>query len=116
MQYYSKGDTGCRVKKCRQAKGWTLNQLSEKMGFASVRQLQRIERGENSISIDRLVELAQILGVSTDYLLIGATEKADEVLLSALNEMQEAEVGFLIQLIGVIREYSICQKCHGMTD
>ena len=33
--------------------------------------LQRIESGETFCSVDKLMELAQILGVSTDYLLFG---------------------------------------------
>jgi len=49
----------------------TQSRLAEKMDYTSERQLQRIESGETSCSVDKLMELAQILGVSTDYLLFG---------------------------------------------
>ncbi len=45
--------------------------LAEELDYTSERQLQRIESGETSCSVDKLMELAQILGVSTDYLLFG---------------------------------------------
>ena len=45
--------------------------LAEELDYTSERQLQRIESGETSCSVDKLMELAQILGVSTDFLLFG---------------------------------------------
>lgn len=49
----------------------TQSRLAEKLDYTSERQLQRIESGETSCSVDKLMELAQILGVSTEYLLFG---------------------------------------------
>lgn len=49
----------------------TQSRFAEKLDYTSERQLQRSESGETSCSVDKLMELAQILGVSTDYLLFG---------------------------------------------
>lgn len=49
----------------------TQSRLAEKLDYTSESQLQRSESGETACSVDKLMELAQILGVSTDYLLFG---------------------------------------------
>ena len=85
MQYYDKKAVGERIKAIRLRNGMTQSRLAEKLDYTSERQLQRIESGETSCSVDKLMELAQeslagriailelaqILGVSTDYLLFG---------------------------------------------
>lgn len=49
----------------------TQSSLAEKLDYTTERQLQRIENGETSCSVDKLMEIAQILEVSTDYILFG---------------------------------------------
>lgn len=71
MQYYDKKAVGERIKKIRLHTGMTQCKLAEKLDYTSERQLQRIESGETSCSVDKLMELAQILNVSTDYILFG---------------------------------------------
>ena len=71
MQYYDKKAVGERIKAIRLRNGMTQSRLAEELDYTSERQLQRIESGETSCSVDKLMELAQILGVSTDYLLFG---------------------------------------------
>lgn len=67
MQYYDKKAVGERIKAIRLRNGMTQSRLAEKLDYTSERQLQRIESGETSCSVDKLMELAQILEVSTDY-------------------------------------------------
>lgn len=71
MQYYDKKAAGKRIKEIRLRAGMTQCRLAEKLDYASERQLQRIESGETSCSVDKLMEIAQILEVSTDYILFG---------------------------------------------
>lgn len=71
MQYYDKKAVGERIRSCRKNKKLTQCALAEKLDYASERQLQRIESGEISCSVDKLMEIAQVLEVSTDYLLLG---------------------------------------------
>lgn len=56
MHYYKKEEIGKRIRECRKARGWTQNQLAEAIEFTGEPHIQRIERGENSISIDKLLE------------------------------------------------------------
>ena len=71
MQYLSKKEVGNRIKKLRVDNNLTQAQLAEKLYYVTERQLQRIENGETLCSTDKLVEVAQILGTTTDYLLFG---------------------------------------------
>lgn len=71
MQYYDRKAVGERIKKIRLHTGMTQCRLAEKLDYTSERQLQRIESGETSCSVDKLMELAQILNVSADYILFG---------------------------------------------
>ncbi len=55
-------DLGQRIRKERQAKGWSLKKLSGLIGV-SIMTLQRIETGKVSPSVDLLVEIAYQLGL-----------------------------------------------------
>ena len=71
MQYYDKKDVGERIKVLRKRKHLTQSELSECLDYTNERQLQRIESGETACSIDKLMEVAQVLETSTDFLLFG---------------------------------------------
>lgn len=86
MQYYDKKAVGKRIKKIRLRTGMTQCRLAEELDYTSERQLQRIESGETSCFVDKLMELAQILGVSTDYLLFGVAH-------SNMHQLDEVFVG-----------------------
>lgn len=70
MQYCGK-EVGLRIKKLRKRRNMTQTQLAERLCYATERQLQRIENGEAVCPVDRMVELAEILDTTTDYLLRG---------------------------------------------
>lgn len=70
MQYCSK-EVGTRIKMLRRQRNMTQSQLAEKLCYATERQLQRIENGEAIYPVDRVIELAEILNTTTDYLLCG---------------------------------------------
>ena len=74
MLYYDKNVVGTRIKDARRRRGMTQGSLAECLDYATERQLQRIENGETSCSVDKLMEIAQILEVSTDYILFGLSE------------------------------------------
>lgn len=61
----------------RKKRNMTQLQLAEYLNYTTERQLQRIERGETGCSIDKLMEIAQILETSTDYLLFGREQRTD---------------------------------------
>lgn len=71
MEYFDKKAVGFRIKQLRRKESMTQQQLAERLCYATERQVQRIENGEISCPVDRLMEIAQIFNISTDYLLFG---------------------------------------------
>lgn len=61
-------DFGRFLRSARNAKGFTQQQMADKLGV-SLRLYQTYEQGKNTDTFDRLVKMADILEVSTDYLL-----------------------------------------------
>ena len=74
MIYYDKKKAGERIKFVRKEMSLTQEELAERLVYGSARQLRRIVNGETVCSVDRLMEIAQILGVSTDYILFGTKD------------------------------------------
>lgn len=100
MQYYDKKVVGARIKKVRMGAGLTQCRLAEELDYTSERQLQRIESGETSCSVDKLMELAQILGVSTDYILFGQNKMYQsgwEKYMEAKSDKQIAYLGKILK-------------------
>ncbi len=70
---------GNRIVGERKRNNITQEQLAEKMNV-SIQMISNLERGNKAIKISNLLNLSQILGVSTDYILTGKknlTEKMD---------------------------------------
>ncbi|MDE7476944.1 MAG: helix-turn-helix domain-containing protein [Lachnospiraceae bacterium] len=55
--------------------GMTQCKLTDKLDYTGERQLQRIENGDTSCSVDKLMEITQILDVTTDYLLFSSVKE-----------------------------------------
>ena len=68
--YYNLKESGRRIQNLRKQKGLTQGQLAEKLNI-SMCTIGRIERGEQGLSIDLLIEISVYLGVQTDYILLG---------------------------------------------
>lgn len=107
MQYYDKTSVGKRIIDARKQKNMTQADLSDALEYSGTRQLQRIEAGENGCSIDKLMEIAQILDVSTDYLLFGDVKKEDEdkdkeMVVRLLSKRNPAEKEYAYQLLRTV--------------
>lgn len=61
-------DLGARIRQCRQTAGMTQGELAKEAGV-STSFIGHIERGSRVSSVDTLVNIANALNVSTDYLL-----------------------------------------------
>lgn len=70
-------DFGERVRRKRQQKGWTQELLAKELGV-STSFVGHIERGSRKASMETLVQLANVLCVSTDYLLAGSLDNDNE--------------------------------------
>lgn len=99
MQYYDKKAVGERIKKIRLHTGMTQCKLAEKLDYTSERQLQRIESGETSCSVDKLMELAQILNVSTDYILFGIEYNNRHLIDKIFEGKTEEQVLYLMTIL-----------------
>lgn len=77
---------GQRLKKARTDKKMTQEKLAEKLDV-SIAFLSRIERGSSHISLKRLNEICDILGVSEGHILNGASNTSNNYLTSEFNEI-----------------------------
>ena len=66
---------GSRVKELRKRKSWMQKQLADKIGVSSP-QLNKYEAGVNAPPMEKLVQLAEALDTSVDYLLTGDPSEA----------------------------------------
>lgn len=80
-------EVGGRIRAAREAKGWNRERLAQEMGlgFGSI---SNYERGE--VALDRVDELASVLGVDARWLLHG-----DRRLLEALEQVQVSVAGLV---------------------
>lgn len=104
MQYYDKKAVGARMKEMRRRRRLTQSELAAKLDYSSERQLQRIENGETSCSVDKLMEIAQILEVTTDYLLFGTAEVQEGRFQECLANKTEKQVEYLYRLLEMAGE------------
>lgn len=77
-----------RLREVRVSMGFTQDELAEKVGV-QVLQINRWEKGKNSPTADYLVKLAEVLAVSTDYLL-GLSDDPTPPELSVLSPGERA--------------------------
>ena len=67
---------GKRIQTRRKQLGFSQELLADKMNV-SIQMISNLERGNKSIRIDNLINLCQILDVSTDYILTGKKSTID---------------------------------------
>ena len=81
---------GNRLRSARKVFGITQEELAEKL-CVDRNHIARMERGARVCSIDLLVELAEVLNVSTDYLLVGisSSDAAKKKLLSTIKQLTQ---------------------------
>lgn len=68
--YYNVNETGKRIQALRKGKGITQEQLANLLKITD-RHIRSVETGERNASIDLLVSLSDLFGVSLDYLILG---------------------------------------------
>lgn len=73
-------EIGKRIQQRRKQMGYTQEQIANMMDV-SIQMVSNLERGNKSIRIENLVNLCQILQVSTDYILTGRNTEIDNTVL-----------------------------------
>ena len=86
--YFNQVEFGQRIKEQRNRMGLTQEELALRLNI-SHEHMNKIERGRRGCSIDILLELSEILGVSTDYLLAGRQADHASIRESVENVMDE---------------------------
>lgn len=79
---------GQRVKHLRREKNLTLEKMSSKLNI-SIDHLNRIELGKRGVSIDLLLDMAELLDVTVDFLVRGTdrTARSTQQLISQIREL-----------------------------
>lgn len=67
-----KQNMGLRIRKAREARGYTREAFSELIGISS-NALANIERGQSGTQLENFVKICKLLGLSADYALFGET-------------------------------------------
>lgn len=101
IQYYDKNVVGNRIKMIRKKRNMTQSKLAEHLDYAIARQIQRIENGETGCSVDKLMEIAQVLEISTDFLLFGM-EMRGSIIIERLEEKTEGQRRFIQKIVTAI--------------
>ncbi len=78
--YFDQMEFGKRVKRERIRLGFTQEMLAERIGIGQIH-MNAIERGRKGCSIDILLDLSEILEVSTDYLLSGRSPSNEKTII-----------------------------------
>jgi len=101
---------GENIRSARKNRNLTIDTLSELVGISSSF-LGTLERGESSLSIETLIRVCDVLGVSSDSIILNrniapilpANAKKDTLII-LLNNATDDELSFLIDYVKLYRE------------
>ncbi len=92
-------DIGTRIYKRRKELNLTQEDLAESMNV-SIQMISNLERGNKAIKIDNLLNLCEILKVSTDFILTGKHNNNDiEALMSKILKLSESDYKMIELLV-----------------
>ncbi len=105
---YDRTAAGERLQKCRTQFRWTRKDVAERCGLTE-KYYSDIERGYCGMSIETLVSLADLYGLSMDYLLRGEGGKAlnasmKEVFLTNLSRLPQEKQNCCLQMLFLFME------------
>lgn len=66
--------TGARIKALRKAKGLTIREVSEYMGFTTDQAVCKWQRGDSLPTVDNLYALSRLYGTTMEDILVGYDE------------------------------------------
>ena len=93
---------GKRIQACRKAKGLTQEQLAERIEL-SRNYLSAVERGVNQISLEKLVELMNVLECSADEIFVDVIKTGAQTKASILSEkMKELPYSEQMRILEVV--------------
>lgn len=106
-------EIGKRIRMSRKAKGFTQEQLAEKIDM-STNNLSFLECGNTGLSVPTLMELCRHLDVSSDYILFGTQQSSQfSPITTVLSELNEEQQLVAEQLLTVYA--NSCKKQDGVS-
>lgn len=87
--YFNQYEVGERIRSLHQKEKMKIGQLAAELN-CSREHLSRAERGERTVSIDLLIDIARYFNTSLDWLILGVAVPSDEArrrLLSVIEEL-----------------------------
>lgn len=104
---------GIRIKRLRMQKHMTQEELGEQIGLSS-KHVSNIETNKARPSIESLVAIANVLGTTTDYLLMEAVDLSHDLyiqkeILDLLEGCSNREKKILLESLHALK--NILQKC-----
>lgn len=91
---------GSRIKDARTQRGWSQRELAKRMGYSNHSTIGKIESGKVDIPQSRIVQFADVLGVTVSYLMNWEEDKQRQPTNDELSE----------------RKKLFMQKVEGMSD
>ena len=101
MMVYDTKKSGKRIQQLRKTKGYTQEQFADRLGM-SVPTIASIETGRKGTSIDTVLMIAEILGCTTDYILIGNESKS--ALFDLVEQLPESSKDIVMKMIAGLLE------------
>lgn len=94
-----KNERHIRMREIRLSSGLTQKQFAESLGM-SREGYQKVERGENNLSLDVLERMKSIYGISSDYLLYGELKDTSATWELVQDCSDKTKFEIVIRLIG----------------
>lgn len=92
-------EIGSRIRKCREALGYSRETLAEKSDLATSF-ISTIELGSGSFSAESLIKLCKALGTSADYILFGEKTNSDlSAIYGILSGLDPQYIPFVEQML-----------------
>lgn len=80
---------GEKIKARRQELGWSLRELSKRMGYANQSTVARIEKGEIDIPQSKVVKFAEVMGTTVAFLMDWEeVQKNNDIITDAVVKMR----------------------------
>lgn len=98
-------EIGTRIRKYRKLKNISQEELAEKIDISTTH-MSHIETGSTKLSLQVLVDIAQILEVSTDALIFEKTSKLKiQKIETILSDCTENEIAFITKIVETSKEF-----------
>lgn len=97
---------GKNIKKCRNAAGLTQEKLAERLGLTT-NHISLIEQGNSGISIETLINICTVLGITSDSILFERDDipKLDSV-VEKIKTLEPADCEKLLDVINLLIKWN----------